>query len=225
MADLLAVARERLAAEGPAGLSLRAVARELGVASSAVYRYVASRDALLTALVIEAYEEVGEVCERALAEALEAGRTPAEAWLAVGRAFRRYALEHRSSFELVFGTPVPGYAAPPETVAAAARLWFVIARVCAAAAARGELDPVGPPPVKDLMDPEALAMAREHLGEEVALDDALVARAVTLWVSLVGTTCAEVFGHLRGMTHDHPALFELTLATAAVGVGLRLPAS
>lgn len=160
-----------------------------------------------------------------LAEALEAGRTPAEAWLAVGRAFRRYALEHRSSFELVFGTPVPGYAAPPETVAAAARLWFVIARVCAAAAARGELDPVGPPPVKDLMDPEVLAMAREHLGEEVALDDALVARAVTLWVSLVGTTCAEVFGHLRGMTHDHPALFELTLATAAVGVGLRLPAS
>src|SRR5690606_10050030 len=63
--DLLAAARVRLATDGAAGLSLRAVARDLGVASSAVYRYVPSRDALLTLLILEAYDAVGAGSERA----------------------------------------------------------------------------------------------------------------------------------------------------------------
>src|SRR5690606_39111362 len=75
-AALLDAARARLATDGAAGLSLRAVARDLGVASSAVYRYVDSRDALLTLLVVEAYDEVGAACEAAAERARADGATP-----------------------------------------------------------------------------------------------------------------------------------------------------
>src|SRR5690242_5011216 len=68
-AELLDAARARLESDGAAGLSLRAVARDLGVASSAVYRYVESRDALLTLLIIETYDAVGAVAEQAAAHA------------------------------------------------------------------------------------------------------------------------------------------------------------
>src|SRR6478736_9694910 len=103
MAELLTAARARLVADGAADLSLRAVARDLGMASSAVYRYVESRDALLTLLIIEAYDAVGHVAEEA------AGRPatgPAAAWLEVARAVRGWALEQPYSFELIYGTPV-----------------------------------------------------------------------------------------------------------------------
>jgi AcrR family transcriptional regulator len=85
MGELLASARERLGTDGAANLSLRAVARDLGVSSSAVYRYVESRDALLTLLIIEAYDAVGEVAERAAAGERAAGSPPAQTWLAVAR--------------------------------------------------------------------------------------------------------------------------------------------
>lgn len=234
MADLLAAARTRLAAEGPAQLSLRAVARDLGVSSSAVYRYVESRDALLTALIIEAYDEVGAVCESAMAEAFASDDAPGAVWLAVGHAFRHWALENRSSFELIYGTPVPGYAAPRDTVTAASRLWLVIEIVLLTAKTRGVLDPAGPEfEAAGLMTEEVMAFAREHVsvpgsGGEVpdaARDEPSereVVRSVTLWVSLVGAVSAEVFGHLHRMTSDHGRLFEVTLATAAAGVGLRV---
>lgn len=254
MADLLAVARAQLATEGPAGLSLRAVARELGVSSSAVYRYVDSRDALLTALIIEAYDEVGGVCERAASQAMSDDDDPGRAWLAVGRAFRAWALANRASFELIYGTPVPGYAAPRDTVAAATRLWLVIENVLLTAKARGELVPTGPElDVHGLMADEVMAFARAHVrvpggthpasavgpapdslpargsdpapavGPDVTPTEGELARSVTLWVSLVGGVSAEVFGHLHRMTHDYARLFEITLATAAAGVGLRVP--
>lgn len=234
MTDLLAAARARLASEGPAGLSLRAVARDLGLSSSAVYRYVESRDALLTALLIEIYDEVGTLCEAALTRSIADGASAARAWLAVGHAFREWALANRSSFELVYGTPVPGYAAPRDTVMPAARLWLVIETLLLTARERGDLDPAGPGfTVDGLVTAEVMIVARESVvalgtdgrplpAESVeAPHERDVARSVTLWVSLVGAVSAEVFGHLHRMTPDHSRLFEVTLATAAAGVGLR----
>src|SRR5665647_591139 len=101
MSELLASARERLGTDGAANLSLRAVARDLGVSSSAVYRYVESRDALLTLLIVEAYDAVGQVAEGAAARARAAGSPPAETWLAVARGVRGWALANRHSFEPV----------------------------------------------------------------------------------------------------------------------------
>jgi len=107
--DLKRVARAHLATDG-ADLSLRSVARELGMVSSAVYRYFDSRDALLTALIIDAYDDMGEATERAEAAVRRSdlrGR-----WHAACHAIRDWSRAHPAEFGLLYGTPVPGYYAP-----------------------------------------------------------------------------------------------------------------
>src|SRR5665811_2077013 len=101
------VARSQLAEVGASGLSLRAVAREMGLASSALYRYFPHRDALLTALIIDAYDALGAAGERSYAAAARAGTDPGGQWLQVCRACRRWALAHPHEFALVYGSPVP----------------------------------------------------------------------------------------------------------------------
>src|SRR5262245_31282308 len=120
-------ARRQLAAEGAQRLSLRAVARELGMVSSALYRYFPSRDDLLTALIIDAYNALGESAEQAAAQAPPAdfrGR-----WHACATAVRGWALAHPHEYALIYGSPVPGYQAPAETIAPAGRVALVIGAV------------------------------------------------------------------------------------------------
>lgn len=232
MADLVDAGRARLVVDGPAGLSLRAVARDLGVASSAVYRYVASRDALLTLLIIEAYDAVGTACEGAAAAARAAGEPPARVWLAVGRAFRAWALANPRSYELIYGTPVPGYAAPQDTVAPATRVWAVIVGIVLDAHADGSLDPAGPEFDADgLADPGVMAFGRA-LADDPARAAALAARpawsereavrAFALFAALLGAVTAELFGHFHRVTADGARAFDVILATASAGVGLRV---
>lgn len=226
-ADLLAAARARLAAEGWAGLSLRAVARDLGVASSAVYRYVDSRDALLTLLVVEAYDAVGAACEDAEAAARAAGATPAATYLAVARAFRAWALANRSAFELVYGTPVPGYAAPQDTVPHAVRIWTVLIRIVVAAHADGSWRPTGPQaPGHGLVDPGALALAAGAVAEaglaDVGVGEDAATRTFVLFTALLGAVSAELFGHLHRVAADYPRVFDVLVATAAAGAGLHV---
>src|SRR6516162_10271550 len=104
--EIADTARRHLATQGAAGLSLRAVARELGMVSSAVYRYFPSRDDLLTALIVDAYDAVGEVAE--------AATPPAAAgvlarWLALTGAIRGWARANPQEYALIYGSPVPGY--------------------------------------------------------------------------------------------------------------------
>ncbi|WP_421742489.1 TetR/AcrR family transcriptional regulator [Cellulomonas sp.] len=222
MTELLAAARARLESEGSAALSLRAVARDLGMASSAVYRYVPSRDALLTLLIIEAYDAVGQVAERAAADAHERG--PAQAWLEVARAVRRWALDQPYSFELIYGTPVRGYRAPDDTVRSAVRVWAVLVGLLLEAYGDGVLDPAGPPfdPV-GRMTPEVYAFAGFPDPAAVPVEVARVAtRSATLFTSLVGAISVELFGHLHRVAADPALLFDVTIATAAAGVGLRI---
>src|SRR5450759_3714788 len=122
--EIKAEARRQLAAEGAQRLSLRAVARELGMASSALYRYFPSRDDLLTALIIDAYDAIGESAERSGA-ALRAADIRGR-WRACCHAVRDWALAHPHEYALIYGSPVPGYQAPPETVASAIRVSAVL---------------------------------------------------------------------------------------------------
>src|SRR5688572_29714144 len=102
MRDIVRIGREHLATEGAAALSLRAVARDLGLVSSAVYRYVASRDELLTLLVVDGYDELGDAVDAALEQvdrADHAGRLRA-----IGRAVREWALAEPATYALLFGS-------------------------------------------------------------------------------------------------------------------------
>lgn len=142
-------ARRQLAATGANGLSLRAVARALGMVSSALYRYYPSRDDLLTALIIDAYDALGEAAEQAVASAAADGAAGSgrgasgmarARWIAACHAIRAWARANPHEYALIYGSPVPGYRAPEATIGPASRVPLAFAGVLASAAASGELD-------------------------------------------------------------------------------------
>src|SRR6476620_6445495 len=134
-AEITDAARRQLAEVGAAALSLRAVAREVGMVSSAVYRYFPSRDDLLTRLIIDGYDDLGAAAEAADVPAA----SPAERWSVVCRAVRGWALTHPHEYALLYGSPVPGSRAPADTVPAASRVGVVLGRILGEAAHSGLL--------------------------------------------------------------------------------------
>jgi AcrR family transcriptional regulator len=117
-------ARRQVAAEGAQRLSLRAVARQLGMVSSAVYRYFPSRDSLLTALIIDAYDALGAAVESA-----DSGQPRSDLrgrWRAICHSVRDWAVARPHEYALIYGSPVPGYRAPQDTIAPASRAGLVL---------------------------------------------------------------------------------------------------
>ncbi|MYW70483.1 TetR family transcriptional regulator [Streptomyces sp. SID8379] len=206
-------ARRQLAADGAAKLSLRAVARELGMVSSALYRYFPSRDDLLTALIIDAYDSLGEAAERADADR-ESGLSAAERWVVVCRAVRDWALAHPHEYALIYGSPVPGYTAPTTTVRAAARVGLLlIGLVREAYEGKGVALPKLPAPLR----PEAERMAADLAPD---LPPAAVAALVAAWAQLYGLVGFELFGQFNRVVEDRATFFDHAVAQLAHGVGL-----
>jgi len=215
-AEIKDAARARIALEGAPALSLRAVARDLGFVSSAVYRYFSSRDELLTALIVDAYDALGEAAESALESS--AGRPAADRWRAVAAAVRSWAVDHRHEYALLYGSPVPGYEAPELTVGPGTRVTLALARVVADAAASGALEE-RPVPAR-----LAASLARDvdRLGALAmpGVPPAAVVRSLVAWTQLFGMVTFELFGQLTGVTEDHAALFDEAVAETAWFVGL-----
>jgi AcrR family transcriptional regulator len=221
-AEIKATARRHLGESGAAGLSLRAVSRELGMASSAVYRYFESRDALLTALIIDAFDAVGEAAEASIAGVPD---DVTARWLALTGAIRGWALANPHDYALVYGSPVPGYRAPQDTVTPAARVSVVMLGVVQDGLAAGQIDATTtlavPPPVHaDLANLRALS--------GIDLPDEVLARALLAWTGLFGAVSYELFGHLHRVVEGYDAFFEhqmrryaglLTGASGASGSG------
>jgi AcrR family transcriptional regulator len=216
-------ARRQLAATGADGLSLRAVARELGMASSALYRYYPSRDDLLTALIIDAYNALGEAAERAIAGPAAAR----ERWIAGWHAIRDWARSNSHEYALIYGSPVPGYRAPEATVGPAARVPLAFVGVIRAALGAGEFTSV----LDGLPVTGALAQQADELSAALARStaaadppgvppDALV-RAVIAWAQLFGMISFELFGQFVGSFEPADALFAHAAAQSAALVGLR----
>ncbi|MFJ7250051.1 TetR/AcrR family transcriptional regulator [Kitasatospora sp. NPDC098652] len=205
-------ARRQLASAGAQQLSLRAVARELGMASSALYRYFASRDELLTALIIDAYTELGEAAEHAVTA--EPGASARERWRAGWQATRHWARANPHEFALIYGTPVPGYAAPETTVEAAARLPLALLGVVRAAPLRPT--PAGPTLRGAL--PEQLANLAAFAAPE--LPAPTLARAVSAWIQLIGLIGFELHGHLVGSLDPATDFFAWTAEETADSLGL-----
>ncbi|HEY8482413.1 MAG TPA: TetR/AcrR family transcriptional regulator [Spirillospora sp.] len=221
--EITEIARRQLGTAGAAGLSLRAIAREMGMVSSAIYRYFPSRDDLLTTLIIEGYDAVGEAVENAdaavTADPARARDFPGR-WLAVCRAVRGWALAHPHEYALLNGTPVPGYKAPDATVPAAVRTTAVLARIVSEAHAAGAIEPAGPllPP------PPSLAgdLARVRAALAVDVPDDVVLRALTAWAGLYGTVSFELFGQFANTVEDdRDAYFDHAMTLLAGLIGLR----
>jgi len=207
-AELLDAGRRHLATDGAAALSLRAIARDLGMASSAVYRYVASRDELLTRLIIDAYNSLGAAAEAAEAAA-ERADLPGR-WAAICSAVRTWALANPNEYALIYGSPVPGYVAPPDTIGPAGRVAELLAQLLADAASSGRQVPSHPAEPLSARGTAALAPVREALPPgipDVALQAGLMA-----WAGLFGTVSLELFGQFENVVAAGPGQREAFFA-------------
>jgi AcrR family transcriptional regulator len=214
--EITEIARRHLATEGAAGLSLRAVAREMGMVSSAIYRYFASRDELLTTLIIDGYNAVGEAVEKA--EAACPREDYPGRWLAGCRAVRGWALAHPYEYALVYGSPVPGYQAPERTIGPASRAAAVFGKIVSDAQRGGVMtEPGAWPPA-----PEAFAPDAERLRDTVlaGVPDDVAARTVAAWAGLFGLVSFELFGQFENVITDRDTFFDHAAACLGRLVGL-----
>lgn len=196
-------ARRQLAHVGPVQLSVRQIARDLGMASSAVYRYFPTRDELLTELLVVIHHELADRLE--LADAAVDTVDRSARWCTLARTFRAWAKAAPHEFALLYCSPVPGDAAPPQAVSPGSRVSGVLMALAAAVDAAGVAT-----------DVELAAGAHEALSEfrttaGVDLSDEVVLRTVTAWSGLVGAVTLELFGHLQGAVTDDDGHFDLVI--------------
>lgn len=192
--EIKSIARQQMAEGGWPAISLNGIAREMGVAVSGLYRYYENRDALLTALILDAFNAYG-----AAIEAAEAASQPRSDYfgrlMAALRAYRQWPLENPSEFGLIYGTPVPGYHAPAElTVPAASRAMRVVLSVLIEARARRVLETVELPELPPVMD--------------MGVPADIAQWGVLGWTRIHGFVTLEVFGHLDNVIPDRDAFYE-----------------
>lgn len=219
-AEILTAARLRLQQAGPGELSLRAVARDVGMVSSAVYRYFPSRDELLTALLITAYDELGAAAEAA-DDAVADREDHLARWVATCRAARRWSVTHPHDYALLYGSPVHGYAAPQDTVGPATRVIVRLVQIIVDAHAGAAVPPAAPAGAGDPSTIVAGALAfiseRGISGEHAP---EIVVRTLMAWSTLFGTLSFELWGHLVGSVSDFDDYFDHVVLRLADDLGL-----
>ena len=214
------VARRLLVEQGTAALSLRAIAREMGVTAPALYRYFDGHEALVDALAADFYNELCDQMEAAEAlvtreassevpdqQRSEPGTVVAHQLMAATIAFRTWSVTHPAEFSLIFGTPIPGVDLYDENSAACVagqRFGLVFAALFI------QLWAVRPFPVPDMseLDPR-LAPQLEEYRERVGVDLPLPVVYVFLscWARIYGLVTMEVFGHLTFALSDAEPAF------------------
>jgi AcrR family transcriptional regulator len=211
-AAILAAASKRVAEDGANELSLRAVARDVGMVSSAVYRYFASRDELLTALIIAAYDSLGDHVEVQVEST--GGRPGGERWVDAAMAIRSWALAHPNDYALLYGTPIPGYAAPDDTVASGTRVSRALVGIVREA---DHLRPIAERPIEPSLS-ESFAALRAELDLDVG--DTTTLAIITAWSQMFGLLTFELFGQTRNFVSDDEALFRAAATAMAASIGL-----
>jgi AcrR family transcriptional regulator len=218
--EIKAMARAHMARDGAASLSLRAVATEMGLSSAAIYYYFANRDALITALIVDAYRALGA----ALRAADPGPQQPIDDRLfAVMRAYRSWALATPAEFELIFGAPIPGYHAPAEVTAPEAfDTLRIIGELFGVVAAEGRLAlPGGGGRL-----PEAIAAHIEAWGRSRGspVPPPVFSAMVQAWGTGHGLVALELNGQLHPILGDPASFFDFSLLGLLRGFGLA-PAS
>jgi AcrR family transcriptional regulator len=229
-ADLVAASRELLVEQGLTAVTVRAVAARLGMTAPAIYRYYDSREALLEAVIDELYDEIADELEVACESQRDATLT--DRFAVTSRAFRRWALDHRAEFGLLFGAPIPGVGTkghntthiplepgPADTDdVRGMRFMLVWLRLFLEVSASGIELPEWPRPIPAGLR-EQLANYVERLNQPLSVDLALL--FLTCWQALYGFICTEAFGHLSFAIDDGDEMFEDRLAE--LKERLRLP--
>ena len=201
-------ALRQLAEAGPAGLSISAIGKQLGVSGPALYRYFASRDDLLTELVIDTYHDLANALEAATSHVPDAN--PPGRFEALARAYRCWAVAEPHRYRLLFGPPLPGYEAHAQRLVEAswAAMNLLLGALRGFAASAGE--PAGP------LAAELTAWADRH---GFRIDAATALRAVLIWSQLHGIVSLEIAGNFASMDIDADQLFETQLTAILTTLG------
>jgi AcrR family transcriptional regulator len=218
-AEIKQTARKILVKQGPEAVTLRAIAREMGMTAPALYRYFGSHEDLIQHVVGEFFDEIGAGIEAAIDGA---GGGITEQMIAACREFRRWGLGHQAEFGMLFNTPMPTLEAVHDDLVAECAGKF-----------RGvffalfyELWNKQPFPIPhdDEID-RGLRVQLARYQDALGVDLPLGARLTFLrfWVGLYGAVSLEVFGHLRFALEDAEPMFEITLAELARLVNLEYP--
>lgn len=218
--DIKETARQLMRQHGTNGLTLREIARTMGMTAPGLYHYFANRDALITALIIDAFN--------ALADTLEVAQsgpgTVVERLQRALLAYRAWAITNRTDFELIYGNPIPGYKAPRDTtVPAAARSLKVFAALLAEAIAQGDLVP---PPAYQSVPPLLAAhftvLAQQSVGETLAsVPVEAFYLAVVAWPRIHGLIMLEIFEHLPPVVGDSTTFYALQIDDMLREFGIR----
>lgn len=220
MAAIERSANEQLLAVGPSELSVRAIARDLDMASSAIYRYVSSRDELLTMLIVSAFNDMGEAVERRAQRV----RDPRKRWRAIGLASREWALAQPQRYALIYGSPVPGYSAPTDTVAPATRIPALLVAILQEAGVQADV-PAYDPRVGRSLAPALSSMDQWAQMSARRFNDAAFALGVMAWTHIIGSISFELFGHRHNVVGDSESdrrtyfEFELEVLAGLLGIG------
>ena len=207
--EIKAIGRRHLAERGAESLSLRAVAREQGMVSSAIYRYFPSRDHLLTALIVDSFHAVGRAAVEA--DAQEPRTDHSARWLSLCRGVRSWALANPHEWALVYGSPISGYVAPTDTIDPATDVILVFIRLLTDASAAGS--------IIDDEHIETTRIVRDDLADIRAaiapgVPDGVLSRGLMVWMQLFGSISYELFGHFENVIHDRDAFFDLQMQRA-----------
>lgn len=194
--EIKSVARQQMAEQGAAALSLRAIAAQMGMTAPALYGYFKSRDELVTALILDAYYALADT----LSETGNQNADPVQATLAKILRFRTWALENKADFSLIFGTPIPGYHAPAElTLPAARKGAILLAQALQAVYDTGTRPEI--PVERELAD--RLRDWQAAMGENIS--PAVAYLSLVGWATLQGMLMLEIYGHLQFILPDHSA--------------------
>lgn len=217
--EIKRVAWEQMAEEGPAGLSLREIAKRMGVSAPALYNYYKNRDDLITALIIEAYNMLGAAMRQA-----SEGYAPqdyAHRLLATALAMRQWAVENREKFVLIFGTPIPGYHAPEDSTDQAARQSLSpLGQLLQEAQTTGQLKL---PPEYATVPPSLAEQLSEWLKRSGAPLELPVLRLMLVaWSMVQGLISLELYGHSTAFTSEPGEFYQLEMQAFLERIGLRI---
>lgn len=215
IATIKQVTRDLIAVSGASGFSLREVAREMGVVSSALYRYFATRDELLSALVFDAYNDLGMAVEKAdskLARSDIRGR-----FRATCNAVRKWAKANPHEYALIYGTPVPDYESPVGTIAAATRVAAVLGRILDDDQSfRHRTKRSNRSKLQDgVLDTSNIAQVMPGVPREEYV------RALIAWSHIFGHLSFELFGHFEGTVKNKTLMFDAVVEELADFLGIK----
>jgi AcrR family transcriptional regulator len=212
--EIRAVALQQMAQRGAGDISLRAIARQMGTTAPAIYSYYKTRDALIAALVADVYTSLA-VGQEAARDALPVG-DHAGRLLAVGHAYRRWALHNPQGFRLIYGEPIPGYTLPATEAAASAakRTCAVLLDLVAAAWSHPSDDWLAHPQQWSDFDPGLVSLTRDNYPQ---LPPAAITLTLRVWGRMHGPVSLEIYGLLQ--TGNPAALYEAELLALARELG------